>query len=131
MPQLPSAVLPKRPFATRASERRSAYRRSSSSPRESTPDAVYARLRTRAGGLTPEEASERLAASAPLERTTITFLGTSVESGASAAVVVSTGKDTYLGGMAQSLQQQPTPTAFDPGNDFGVRDKTRSSSREG
>jgi Mg2+-importing ATPase len=38
-----------------------------------------------------------------------------VESGTAAAVVVSTGKDTYLGGMAQSLQQQPIPTAFDRG----------------
>src|SRR4029077_8173349 len=35
------------------------------------------------------------AAVAPLERTNIAFLGTSVESGAAAAVVVSTGKDTY------------------------------------
>ena len=52
---------------------------------------------------------------APLERTSIAFLGTSVESGAATAVVVSTGKDTYLGGMAQSLQQQPIPTAFDRG----------------
>jgi Mg2+-importing ATPase len=52
---------------------------------------------------------------APLERTSIAFLGTSVESGAATAVVVSTGKDTYLGGMAQSLQEQPTQTAFDRG----------------
>ncbi len=54
-------------------------------------------------------------ATAPLERTNIAFLGTSVESGAAAAVVVATGKDTYLGGMAQSLQQPPIPTAFDRG----------------
>jgi len=54
-------------------------------------------------------------AAAPLERTSIAFLGTSVESGAAAAVVVSTGRDTYLGGMAQSLQQQPVLTAFDRG----------------
>jgi P-type Mg2+ transporter len=54
-------------------------------------------------------------ATAPLERTSIAFLGTSVESGAASAVIVSTGKDTYLGGMAQSLQQQPMPTAFDRG----------------
>jgi Mg2+-importing ATPase len=54
-------------------------------------------------------------ATPPLERTNIAFLGTSVESGAATAVVVSTGKDTYLGGMAESLQQQPTPTAFDRG----------------
>jgi Mg2+-importing ATPase len=54
-------------------------------------------------------------AAAPLERANVAFLGTSVESGAAAAVIVSTGKDTYLGGMAQSLQQQPVPTAFDRG----------------
>ncbi len=61
-------------------------------------------------------AADRAAATtAPLERIDIAFLGTSVESGAAAAVVVSTGKDTYLGGMAQSLQQQPIPTAFDRG----------------
>jgi Mg2+-importing ATPase len=52
---------------------------------------------------------------APLERTNIAFLGTSVESGTAAAVVVTTGKDTYLGGMAESLQEQVAPTAFDRG----------------
>jgi P-type Mg2+ transporter len=52
---------------------------------------------------------------APLERTNIAFLGTSVESGTAAAVVVSTGKDTYLGGMAESLQEQVVRTAFDRG----------------
>jgi Mg2+-importing ATPase len=55
------------------------------------------------------------ATTAPLDRTNIAFLGTSVESGAAAAVVVSTGKDTYLGGMAESLQEQVAPTAFDRG----------------
>jgi P-type Mg2+ transporter len=50
-----------------------------------------------------------------LERNSIAFLGTSVESGAAAAVVVSTGKDTYLGGIAESLQQPPAPTSFDRG----------------
>jgi len=30
-------------------------------------------------------------------------------------VVVATGKDTYLGGMAASIQEQPTQTAFDRG----------------
>ncbi len=51
--------------------------------------------------------------SAPLERTTIAFLGTSVESGSAVAVVVATGKDTYLGGMAESIAEQPVETAFD------------------
>jgi Mg2+-importing ATPase len=52
---------------------------------------------------------------APLELTSIAFLGTSVGSGAGTAVVVATGKDTYLGGMAESIQQPAAPTAFDRG----------------
>ncbi len=50
---------------------------------------------------------------APLERSTIAFLGTSVESGSASAVVVATGKATYLGGMAAALSQPHAPTAFD------------------
>ena len=57
----------------------------------------------------------RRAATAPIELTSIAFLGTSVESGSATAVVVATGKDTYLGGMAESLQEQQPPTAFDRG----------------
>ncbi len=53
------------------------------------------------------------AAVAPLDLPTIAFLGTSVESGAATAVVVATGKETYLGGMAESLSVQPPQTAFD------------------
>ena len=44
---------------------------------------------------------------------TIAFLGTSVESGSATAVVVTTGKETYLGGMAESISVQPPQTAFD------------------
>ena len=55
------------------------------------------------------------AATAPLELTSIAFLGTSVESGSAAAVVVATGAETYLGGMAESLAEQSTQTAFDKG----------------
>ncbi len=51
----------------------------------------------------------------PLELTSIAFLGTSVGSGAATAVVVATGKDTYLGGMAEALQEHSAPTAFDRG----------------
>ncbi len=47
--------------------------------------------------------------------TSIAFLGTSVESGSATAVVVATGKDTYLGGMAEAIQEEPNPTAFDRG----------------
>ena len=54
-------------------------------------------------------------ATAPLELTSIAFLGTSVESGSAAAVVVATGKDTYLGGMAEAIAAPAQPTAFDRG----------------
>ena len=53
--------------------------------------------------------------SSPLDLATVAFLGTSVGSGAATAVVVATGKDTYLGGMAESLQEPAQPTAFDRG----------------
>ena len=53
------------------------------------------------------------AAVTPLDLPTIAFLGSSVESGAATAVVVATGKETYLGGMAESLSVQPLQTAFD------------------
>jgi P-type Mg2+ transporter len=55
------------------------------------------------------------AATAPIALSSIAFLGTSVESGAATAVVVATGKNTYLGSMAESLQEQQPPTAFDRG----------------
>ncbi len=60
-------------------------------------------------------AEKRAGATAPLELTSVAFLGTSVESGSAAAVVVATGAATYLGGMAESLAQQTTRTAFDKG----------------
>ena len=53
--------------------------------------------------------------SSPLELTSIVFLGTSVGSGTATAVVVATGKDTYLGGMSEALQEPVAPTAFDRG----------------
>ena len=55
------------------------------------------------------------APSSPLELRTVAYLGTSVGSGSATAVVVATGGDTYLGGMAESLQEQEPPTAFDRG----------------
>ena len=53
--------------------------------------------------------------SSPLELTSVAFLGTSVGSGAATAIVVATGKETYLGGMAEALQEHEAPTAFDRG----------------
>jgi P-type Mg2+ transporter len=59
---------------------------------------------------------ERSAAKAPpIALTSVAFLGTSVESGAATAVVVATGHDTYLGGMALAISDQAPPTAFDRG----------------
>jgi Mg2+-importing ATPase len=55
------------------------------------------------------------AATAPIELTSIAFLGTSVESGTAVAVVAATGKNTYLGSMAESLQEPHEPTAFERG----------------
>jgi P-type Mg2+ transporter len=61
------------------------------------------------------EIEKNAATTGPIELTSIAFLGTSVESGSALAVVVATGKDTFLGGMAQSLSELPTQTAFDRG----------------
>jgi Mg2+-importing ATPase len=55
------------------------------------------------------------ASTAPIELTSVAFLGTSVESGSATAVIIATGKDTYLGGMAQAIGEEPAPTAFDRG----------------
>ena len=51
----------------------------------------------------------------PIEMTSVAFLGTSVESGSATALVVCTGGETFLGGMAEAIQEQPTVTAFDRG----------------
>jgi Mg2+-importing ATPase len=52
---------------------------------------------------------------AATELTSIAFLGTSVESGTAMAIVVATGKQTFLGSLAQSLAEQHTETSFDRG----------------
>ena len=51
----------------------------------------------------------------PLDFSNICYLGTSVESGTSTAVVVATGKHTYFGTMAVSLAGQEVETSFDKG----------------
>jgi P-type Mg2+ transporter len=61
------------------------------------------------------EIEKNVATTSPIELTSIAFLGTSVESGSATAVVVATGAETYLGGMAQLLSEQSTQTAFDKG----------------
>lgn len=54
----------------------------------------------------------------PIELNCIAFFGTSIESGAATAVVVATGRHTYLGSMSESMAQEaahPIQTAFEQG----------------
>lgn len=61
-------------------------------------------------------ASEKSPAGATaIELTSIAFLGTSVASGSATAVVVATGMDTWLGGMAGTLSGEEPETSFDEG----------------
>ena len=53
--------------------------------------------------------------SLPTELTNICFMGTSVESGAATAVVVTTGVHTYFGSMAHSITGDRAQTSFDQG----------------
>jgi Mg2+-importing ATPase len=50
-----------------------------------------------------------------IEHTNLCFLGTSVESGAATAVILTTGAQTYFGKVASSLAAQQPDTAFDKG----------------
>ena len=61
------------------------------------------------------ETSATEAAQTPIALRSIAFLGTNVESGSAVAVLIATGKNTYLGSMAASLQEPPPKTAFDRG----------------
>jgi P-type Mg2+ transporter len=51
----------------------------------------------------------------PLDLPNICFLGTSVESGAATAVILTTGPQTYFGSMAGSMAGAPIQTSFDKG----------------
>lgn len=51
----------------------------------------------------------------PLEFHNVCYLGTSVESGAATAVILTTGAHTYFGSMASSVINEPEPTRFDIG----------------
>ena len=51
----------------------------------------------------------------PLELHNVAFLGSSVASGTATAVVLATGQETFLGGVAQSLSLEHPRTAFDEG----------------
>ncbi len=61
------------------------------------------------------EVETNAAATVTIELTSIAFLGTSVESGSATGVVIATGKESFLGAMAESLSEQKTETAFDKG----------------
>lgn len=52
---------------------------------------------------------------ASLELSNICFLGTNVEVGSAIALVVATGKNTYLGSIAKELSNTELPTTFDLG----------------
>src|SRR5271165_4166459 len=58
---------------------------------------------------------EAMGGTAPTELKNTCFLGTSVESGTAAAVVVTTGVQTYLGSMARSITGERPLTSFDQG----------------
>ena len=62
-----------------------------------------------------ETSSEAKEVSSPAELRNICFMGTSVQSGAATAVVVTTGINTYLGSMAGAIAAEPPPTSFDEG----------------
>ena len=61
------------------------------------------------------DAAETRAGVPPLELSNICFMGTNVESGSATAVVVTTGRSTYFGGMAHSIVGQQPQTSFDQG----------------
>ena len=61
------------------------------------------------------EAPDDVAGKTPLELRNVCFLGTSVESGSASAVIVETGRKSYLGSMASAITQGPPPTRFDRG----------------
>jgi Mg2+-importing ATPase len=58
---------------------------------------------------------ENEAVSSPTELTNICFMGTSVQSGTATAAVITTGQQTYFGGMASAITGERAPTAFDQG----------------
>jgi Mg2+-importing ATPase len=58
---------------------------------------------------------EEQAGRAALELRNLCFLGTSVESGTAIGLIVATGLETYLGGMARTIVGQRVQTSFDKG----------------
>lgn len=52
---------------------------------------------------------------AALEKNNLAFMGTNVLSGSAKGIVVCTGNDTIFGGIAQTLNKEPTVTSFEKG----------------
>jgi len=50
-----------------------------------------------------------------LEAHNICFMGSSIESGTAVGIVCTTGKDTYLGSIAKTIESAAEPTSFDIG----------------
>lgn len=61
------------------------------------------------------EAEKDVLTQNPLELNTLCFLGTSVVSGYATGVIVTTGKQTYFGSLAQNITKDRTLTSFDIG----------------
>ena len=61
------------------------------------------------------DAAESLEGRTPLELRNVCFLGTSVESGSAHGLIVATGRNTYLGKMADAIVQTPPDSSFDRG----------------
>src|SRR5271165_7185302 len=61
------------------------------------------------------DAPEAVAGRSPVEMRNVCFLGASVESGTARGMVVATGRDSYLGSMAEAITQQQVETSFDKG----------------
>jgi Mg2+-importing ATPase len=76
---------------------------------------IQASLTGEAFPVEKSDAPEDAAGRSPLELKNLCFLGTSVETGTAQGVIACTGRDTYLGGMARALVQQPEETSFDRG----------------
>jgi magnesium-transporting ATPase (P-type) len=62
-----------------------------------------------------EPTEKELAISKCLSRKNICFMGTTIASGSGFAVIVYTGKDTYMASNAELLMMERPPTAFDKG----------------
>jgi len=59
--------------------------------------------------------SDQQASDALFDLANICYMGSNIESGTAIGIVLQTGKQTYVGSIASSLQRAPDPTTFDIG----------------